>query len=58
MIKFTKIRLFKITDMFKVRLEACNFVKKETLVPVFSCEFCVISKNTFFTEHLRETSDQ
>ena len=27
--------------------------KKETLVQVFSCEFWEISKNTFFTEHLR-----
>ena len=32
--------------------EACNFIKKETLAQVFSCEFCEISKNTFFTEHL------
>ena len=31
-----------------------NFIKKETLVQVFSCEFCETSKNTFFfTEHLR-----
>ena len=28
--------------------EACKFVKKETLAQVFSCEFCEISKNTFF----------
>ena len=28
-----------------------NFIKKETPVQVFSCEFCEISKNTFFTEH-------
>ena len=35
------------------RLEACNFIKKETLAQVFSCEFCKISDNTFFTEHLR-----
>ena len=27
------------------------FSKKETLARVFSCEFCEISKNTFFTEH-------
>ena len=27
----------------------------ETLAQVFSCEFCQISKNTFFTEHLRVT---
>ena len=26
----------------------CNFVKQETLAQVFSCEFCEISKNTFF----------
>ena len=25
-----------------------NFIKKETLAQVFSCEFCEISKNTFF----------
>ena len=30
------------------RLEACNFIKKETLAPVFSCEFCKIYKNTFY----------
>ena len=29
----------------------CNFIKKETLAQVFSCEFCEISKNTFFKEH-------
>ena len=27
--------------------------KKETLTQVFPCEFCEISKNTFFTEHLQ-----
>ena len=26
---------------------ACKFIKKETLVQAFSCEFCEISKNTF-----------
>ena len=31
--------------------EACNFIKKDTLEQVFSCEFCEISKKTFFTEH-------
>ena len=28
--------------------KACNFIKKESLAQVFSCEFCRISKNTFF----------
>ena len=36
--------------------EACNFIKKETLAQVFSCEFCKISKNTFSTESLRKTA--
>ena len=31
------------------------FFKKESLAQVFSCEFCGISKNTFFTEHLWTT---
>ena len=26
---------------------ACNFIEKETLAQVFSCEFCEIQKNTF-----------
>ena len=30
------------------RPEACNFIKKETLAQVFSCEFCEIYKNTFY----------
>ena len=33
--------------------EACNSIKKETLVQMFSCE---ISKNTFLTEHLWTTA--
>ena len=32
------------------------FLKKETLV--FSCEFCEISKNIFFTEHLWTTASE
>ena len=28
--------------------QACNFIKIETLEPVFSGEFCEISKDTFF----------
>ena len=29
-------------------VEACNFIKKETLAQVFSCEFGKIFKKTFF----------
>ena len=34
--------------MLVIQPQACNFIKKETLVQVFSCEFYEISKNTFF----------
>ena len=30
-----------------LRPQACNFIKKQTLVQVFSCEFCEISRNNF-----------
>ena len=33
-----------------------NFIKIETLAQVFSCEFCKIPKNTFFTEHVWATA--
>ena len=47
-----------LESLFLVKLLAkvCNFTKKETLAPVFSCEFCEISNNTFFTEHLCATA--
>ena len=35
---------------------ACNFIKKETLAQEFSCEFCEISRNTIFAEHLATAS--
>ena len=42
----------------KVAGLACNFIKKKTLTQVFSCEFCEISKNIYFTEHLRTTASE
>ena len=36
--------------------QAYNFIKKETLAKVFSCEFCEISKNACFTEDLPVTA--
>ena len=33
--------------------ESCNFIKKDTLTQLFFYEFCEISENIFFTEHLR-----
>ena len=43
----------RVSFLFKLqaRPEGCNFVKKETLTQVLSCEFCEICKNTFFPEH-------
>ena len=42
--------------MLRINGPACNSIKEETLALVFSCEFCKISKNTFFTEHLWTTA--
>ena len=33
-----------------------NFIEKDILAQVFSCEFCEISKNFFFTEHRQATA--
>ena len=38
--------------------QACNFVKKEALAQVFSCDFCEVFRNTFFTEHLWTTATE
>ena len=51
--KFTEIHLCQSFFFNKV---AALRPKKETLAQVFSCEFFEISKNTFFTEHLRTTA--
>ena len=46
----------RVSFLIKLQAEACNFIKNETLTQVFSCEFCKIFKNTFFTEHLLTTA--
>ena len=46
----------KVSFLIKLQVEACNFIKKETLAQVFSCEFCENSRNTFFTDHLWVTA--
>ena len=55
-----QVHLFKINKMYSAGTsarsnypemfnpEACNFTKKETLAQAFFCEFCEISKNTFY----------
>ena len=37
----------KVSFLKKVAGLACNFIKKETLAQVFSCEYCEFSKYTF-----------
>ena len=41
----------RVSFLIKLQGEACNFIKKETLVQMFLCEFCKIFKDTFFIEH-------
>ena len=53
--KFTEKHLCQ--SLFLIKL-TCDFIKKETLAQVFSCQFCDIFKNTFFTEHLRATASE
>ena len=53
--KFTRKHLCQRLFFDKVADLACNFIKK-TPTQVFFCEYCEILKNTFFTEHLRETA--
>ena len=56
--KFTENTCARVSFLIKLKEpEACNFIQKETLAQVFSCEFCGISKNTF-TEHLRTTTSK
>ena len=42
----------------RVWAEAYNFIKKEALTQVFSCEFFKISRNTFVTEHVWATASE
>ena len=46
--KFTEKHLCESLFLNKVAGQACNFIKKQTLAQVLSCELCEISKNTFF----------
>ena len=37
-----------VSFLNKVRPQACNFIKTETLAPVLTCKIGEITKNTFF----------
>ena len=55
--KFTGKRLFQSLFFNKVAgLKPVTLLKKQTLAQVFSCKFCEISKNTYFTKHLQEAA--
>ena len=43
---FNKVTSVRPATLLKRRL--CNFIKKETMAQLFSCEFCEISKYDFF----------
>ena len=51
----SKVLLLDFTEA-ATRGLGLQLYEKEALAPMFSCEFCEISKNTFFTEHLRATA--
>ena len=46
----------RVSFLIKLQASPYNFIKKETLVQLFSCEFYELFKNTFITEHLRATA--
>ena len=48
--KFTGKHL--VQNLFFNKVAGLSLVKNKTLAQVFFCEFCEISKNIFFTEHL------
>ena len=52
--KFTGKHLWQSLFFNKV----ANFIKKETLAQVFSCEFCEVSKKNFLTEHVWATASK
>ena len=43
-------------SLFFNQVAGRNFITKETLAQVFSCEFCEHFENTFFTKHLWATA--
>ena len=56
--KFAEKNLCESLFFNKVAGQTSNFIKKETLAQGFFCEFCEISKNIFFTEHLWTTASR
>ena len=38
----------RVSFLIKLHAQDCDFIKKETLVQMFSCEFCKNFKSTYF----------
>ena len=38
----------RVSFLINLQGSTCNLIKKQTLAQVFPCEFCKISKNTYF----------
>ena len=45
--KFTGKHSARVSFLIELQASACNFIRKETLAQVFSCEICEFSKNIF-----------
>ena len=43
----------RVSFLIKLKASACNFIKKETLAQVLSCEFYEFLRTLFLAEHLR-----
>ena len=40
----------RVSFLIKLQASTCNFIKKETLAQLFSCEFCEIFKEHLFLQ--------
>ena len=56
--KFTGKHLCECLFFNKVAGQPAILFKKKTLAQAFSCEFCKISMNAFYTEHLQKTASE
>ena len=43
----------RVSFLIKLKAEACNFIKKETLAQVFLVNFAYFLRTTFLTEHIQ-----
>ena len=46
----------KVSFLIKLQASGVQLYQKKNVAQKFSCEFCEISKNTTFTEHLWTTA--